>query len=178
MAITINGTGTITGISAGGLPDAIITQPELAAGVAGNGPAFSAYLGSNQSVSSGTFTKLQANTEEFDTASCYDNATNYRFTPTVSGYYQINGNIYINATAGVSNNNVCVIYKNGSRFKDGVLFSGVNGNLFYSTVNALIYFNGSTDYVELYALATGTGTLTFGAGTTNSYFQGFLARAT
>lgn len=30
MAITINGTGTVTGIIAGGLPDAIITQPELA----------------------------------------------------------------------------------------------------------------------------------------------------
>ena len=34
MAITINGTGTITGISAGGLPDAVITAAELESSVA------------------------------------------------------------------------------------------------------------------------------------------------
>lgn len=33
MAIAINGTGTITGISAGGLPDGIITEAELASGI-------------------------------------------------------------------------------------------------------------------------------------------------
>ena len=32
MAITINGTGTITGISAGGLPDGVITSADLASG--------------------------------------------------------------------------------------------------------------------------------------------------
>ena len=32
MAITINGTGTITGISAGGLPDGSITEADLASG--------------------------------------------------------------------------------------------------------------------------------------------------
>jgi hypothetical protein len=32
MAITINGTGTITGISAGGLPDGVITSDDLASG--------------------------------------------------------------------------------------------------------------------------------------------------
>lgn len=35
MAITINGSGTITGVSAGGLPDGIITADELASGVGG-----------------------------------------------------------------------------------------------------------------------------------------------
>ena len=29
MAITINGSGTVTGISAGGLPDGVITRPEM-----------------------------------------------------------------------------------------------------------------------------------------------------
>jgi hypothetical protein len=31
MPITINGSGTVTGISAGGLPDGVITNPDLAA---------------------------------------------------------------------------------------------------------------------------------------------------
>ena len=35
MAITINGSGTISGISAGGLPDGVITADDLAAGVGG-----------------------------------------------------------------------------------------------------------------------------------------------
>jgi len=35
MAITINGSGTVTGITAGGLPDGIITADELASGVGG-----------------------------------------------------------------------------------------------------------------------------------------------
>jgi predicted aconitase with swiveling domain len=61
--------------------------------VSGNMPAFSAYLSSSQTVTSGTWTKVAANTKEFDTASCYDNSTNYRFTPNVAGYYQVNGGI-------------------------------------------------------------------------------------
>jgi hypothetical protein len=43
---------------------------------------------------------------------------------------------------------------------------------------SLVYFNGSTDYVELYVFLTGTGTLTTGSNDANTtYFQGFLARA-
>ena len=35
MAIAINGAGTITGISAGGLPDGVIQSADLASGVGG-----------------------------------------------------------------------------------------------------------------------------------------------
>jgi len=142
-------------------------------------PAFSAYLSTAQSVSNNTFTKLQANTEEFDTASAYDNATNYRFTPLVAGYYQVSGNIAFSATGGIVGNTVAVIYKNGARFKDGNLSgSSSAGGLFYSVVSSLIYFNGTTDYVELYGLLGGSGTLTFGVNSgTQSYFQGSLVRS-
>jgi hypothetical protein len=79
-----------------------------------NGPAFSAYLSSSQSISSSTFTKVQCNTEEFDTNSNYDNATNYRFTPTVAGYYQISGCINFSSTTKAEF--LTTIYKNGSEF--------------------------------------------------------------
>ena len=76
MAITINGTGTITGITAGGLPDAIITQPELATGVAGTGPAFSAYAdATTQTLVTATYTKILFQTEEFDTNNNFANST-------------------------------------------------------------------------------------------------------
>src|SRR5210317_1441292 len=58
-----------------------------------NTPAFEVYLNSNQSISASTYTKVQYNTEILDTDSCYDNATNYRFTPTVSGKYFVYGGI-------------------------------------------------------------------------------------
>ena len=50
-------------------------------------PAFQAYLGSNQSLTSGVLTKANINTEVFDTDSMYDSSTNYRFTPTIAGKY-------------------------------------------------------------------------------------------
>ena len=50
-------------------------------------PSFSARITSNQSVSATTWTKMACATEMWDTDSKYDNTTNYRFTPTVAGYY-------------------------------------------------------------------------------------------
>ena len=52
-------------------------------------PAFSAYLSNNQSISGATWTKVNLNVKVFDTASAFDNTTNYRFQPTVAGYYSV-----------------------------------------------------------------------------------------
>ena len=51
-------------------------------GVGGaNTPAFLARLSSTtQSISNDTYTKIQFNTEVYDTANAYDNSSNYRFT--------------------------------------------------------------------------------------------------
>ena len=171
MAITINGTGTITGITAGGLPDAVITQPDLAANVVGNGPAFSAYPSSTQTVTQSTWTKLACNTEEFDTNSNYD-TTNYRFTPTVAGHYQVIGSASVTTIAQTYSS--LSIYKNGSRVKDGILSS--SSGLYYFSVFALVYLNGSTDYIELYGQTTGA-TPTFSAGPTATYFQASMVRS-
>ena len=47
-----------------------------------NAPYFQAYRGSStQSISAGSWTKVQINTEIVDSANAYDNSTNYRFTP-------------------------------------------------------------------------------------------------
>ena len=52
-----------------------------------NYPAFEAFLVLIKHLSDNATTKIQFNTEVFDTDSCYDNTTNYRFTPTVAGKY-------------------------------------------------------------------------------------------
>jgi hypothetical protein len=173
MPMTFDGSGTITGLAAGGLPDATITQADLAAGVAGTGPAFSAYLGSNQTLSNNTPTKLTINTEEYDTSSAYDNSTNYRFTPLVAGYYQVNAGVAWAAGTGVG---YASVYKNGSPYKQGssTPIGLVSNN---STVAAQVYLNGSTDYVEFYALQNTSSSLAAVNGLSLTYFQASLVRA-
>jgi hypothetical protein len=147
--------------------------------VSGNMPAFSAYASGSQTLSSLTLTKIQFNTEEFDTNSNYDNATNYRFTPTVAGYYQISMTSGV-ATTGSSVANTqltCNIYKNGSSFKFGGQTLLNNTYDMLCTVSTLIYLNGSTDYVEGYLRQISGGSLGTAAGQTVCYFQGVLVRA-
>ena len=120
--------------------------------VSGNMPAFSAYAGATTSVTTGTFTKVALNTTDFDTNSYFDKTTNYRFTPLVAGYYQINASVQMNTT---SQSVLCTIYKNGSAYCWGV--GGYSSSLSATSVaTALIYCNGSTDYIELYCYQ-GTG---------------------
>jgi len=54
---------------------AVVTQAMLGTNVAGNGPAFSAYLSADQTITSSTFTKVQLNAELFDTNSNFDTKT-------------------------------------------------------------------------------------------------------
>jgi len=171
MTITINGSGTITGLSAGGLPDATIQQADLATGVAGTGPAFSAYLSSTQSYSASTFTKATFDTEEFDTN---NNFASSRFTPTVAGYYQITASTFQYPSVGVATVFISQIYKNGSGVKGyrTDVSSSQNG----VPVSGLIYMNGSTDYLEIYVYTAGTSP-SLAPANTNTYFSGFLARA-
>lgn len=118
-------------------------------------PAFAAYATSNQTgVSSGTFTKMQFTSEFFDTNNCFDSTTNYRFTPTVAGYYQVNGTLCTD-TSSVITRTLISLYKNGSSVMRGGDILGGNA----VSLSTVIYMNGSTDYLELYGYATGTGLL-------------------
>jgi len=135
---SVSGSNTLT------LPANTGTVITTASTFGGTGPAFSAYLGSNQSISSATFTKVQCNTEEFDTNSNYDNATNYRFTPTVAGYYQVN--VRTNSTVA-STLLICSLYKNGVEFKRGNDFRVSLNASTGITSSFLLYLNGSTDYI-------------------------------
>lgn len=172
MAITINGTGTITGISAGGLPSATVTQATLATPVAGTGPAFSAYLSTNQTPTNATYTKVQINTKLFDTATCFDTTT-YRFTPTVAGYYQIQAASRLSGT--VPTTYVWAIYKNGANVNELNVTSTITFEA--REVSTLLSMNGTTDYVEFYCYINAASAQTFNAGTATTYFQGYLVRA-
>jgi hypothetical protein len=134
-------------------------------------PAFRAGRASNQSVSSATNTKVQYDNEFFDTNNNYD-TTNYRFTPTVAGYYQINATAQLIATSGTVF--LIVIYKNGAAYQRCSSFYG-SANEFGSAGSALVYCNGSTDYIEVYTYILGTSPYVFG-DLTISTFSGCLIR--
>lgn len=137
-------------------------------------PTFSAYANTPQSVPTSTHTKMAFQVKEFDTNNNYDNTTNYRFTPTVAGYYQISSCIYFgsDSTGAVT----IRIYKNGSAFKNGNIFASSNAGT-AATASALIYFNGSTDYAEIYAYQN-TGSSQSNVGSQNTdYFQAVMVRS-
>jgi hypothetical protein len=165
-----SGTGTLT-IAAPNTNSNYTLNLPAATGtvmVSGNMPAFSAYQSTLQSTTSGVASKIQFQTEEFDTASCFDSTTNYRFTPNVAGYYQISGAVvYAGSTAAI----VPYVYKNGSSYKRGTNPPTSGG----SAMSALVYLNGSTDYVEFYAVSFATQNTSVGID--NTYFQGILVRA-
>lgn len=139
------------------------------------GPVFGGYLASNQTVTSGVVTKVQIDTEEFDSDSVYDNSTNYRFQPDVEGYYQINGSVRAQGSTSTTLD-LILLYKNGSEFKRGnQLAYGIAGAP-QSLISCIVYLNGSTDYLELYCQAVGTGTLNFFGGSALTWFNGVFIR--
>jgi len=176
MALVLNGDGNITGLTAGGLPDASVTQSELAANVVGNGPTFAATrITSDQTGTGSAYVKVQFQSELFDTANCYDNTTNYRFTPNVAGYYLFNATVLNNPSAGSQTQLVTKIYKNGSpvtAFANLVIGGGIGGGTSL-TVTEIFYMNGTTDYAEVYQYSNAT-TPTYQV---SSYFTGFLFKA-
>lgn len=116
------------------------------------GPAFAAQ-GSLISPAVNVSTKAPITTEVFDTNGNYD-AANSRFTPTVAGYYQVNadgGNRVALATFGIyisiMKNNATVFGQGGSTGNDVTFARG--------QASALVYMNGTTDYLEVYLTATG-----------------------
>lgn len=138
-----------------------------------SGPAFSVYLGTNQSISSSTSTKVQFNTENFDTDNCF-NTTNYRFTPTKAGYYQFNTVSLVNGNSGGT---IGITFKkNGSTDITASFDKGDGGN-YVSTVNCVLaYLNGSTDYVEVFAFSGGSAA-TIEAGAALTSFNGVWIRS-
>jgi hypothetical protein len=139
-------------------------------------PAFSAWMTTSYSVTSGSWTKIPFDTEQYDTANAFSTST-YRFTPPVAGYYQINLGLYFSGSASVIRG-IVGFYKNGTLFNLGAMappYTGVNNGVV--TSSTLIYLNGSTDYLEFYGLVNGTSPFFNGDATTGQvWVNGCLLR--
>jgi hypothetical protein len=173
-APAVAGTVTVT------LPAASGTMLTTASTFGGTGPTFSAYANANQTLTSNVATKVILQVEEWDTASAFDSTTNYRFTPTVAGYYQFNAMLRVTAGAVMTDTWVA-LYKNGSVYKRAQELG--NGNVMTNgqiVLSEMCYLNGSTDYVELYALIASSTSPTLDGASGQPFaprFSGFLARS-
>jgi hypothetical protein len=174
LAVTSGGTGVTTSTGTGA--NVLGTSPTITGATitvaATAAPAFSAYQSTGQTVTTSTFTKLSQQTEEFDTNSNFDSTTNYRFTPTVAGYYQINCSFAL--STGDATIFLVSVYKNGSEFKRGVQF-GTGGS--QSVVSVLMYLNGTTDYVESYGYQGSGVSKTSSGSSLSTYFQAAMIRS-
>jgi hypothetical protein len=153
--------------------------PAWAAPASSSGPAFRAYRATtDQSISRQTNTKVQFNGETFDTASCFDSTTNYRFTPNVAGYYQYNWRVNI---GGLTGTQLTELQLNGTRTGRGSM-SGQDGvyNYGVSVGSDILYMNGTTDYVEVYVYveqASGTVFINEDANGADTAFSGVWIRS-
>ena len=149
-----------TTITIGGSGDTVtLGSGATASGFGANTPAFTARITANdQSIGDSVDTKIQFDDEILDTDGCYDNSTNYRFTPTTAGKYFVYGYAYLDSQAGANfDQGRLYIFKNGSAVNQSA--NNMGGNFpeaMTINVNNILDFNGTTDYVELYAWVNDT----------------------
>lgn len=173
IAATANDTPARLAVGANG--ETLVADSSTATGLKwapNSGPTFLAYRYPNQTTTQNAYTKVQFNYETYDTANCFDSTTNYRFTPNVAGYYQINATITGTTLAGEG---YAAIFKNGSEFYQ---FGRRMPQGISSSGGAIIAMNGSTDYVEIffYGAANPTGVEGVSA-TTGCLFSGTWIRS-
>ncbi|MBT2322522.1 hypothetical protein J7E62_09210 [Variovorax paradoxus] len=141
-----------------------------------NGPAFGAWRSGGQTWPNNTYAQIVLNTEEYDTASCF-NTANGRFTPNVPGYYQISGVLTEVCFGGTLTNAQVHLWKNGAIYKRGGV-SLVAQPLVSLSVAALIPLNGTTDYVTLagFGIVSAGVPEASGGSATETWMTGYLAR--
>jgi len=135
-------------------------------------PAFEAYPSADLSVASGATVKVVANTERFDEGSCYDNSTNYRFTPNLAGRYFC----YCSYTYNLTDGNlglVAELRKNGSAVLSAKHPAHANQNYLTGVCHGVIEFNGSSDYLEFFTATDSGSTRTLASDSQRTYFGAY-----
>ena len=184
IAGDVNGTGVFTIAAPNGNTNRTITLPDEAGtllstatpGVPIGGPAFSAYQSAAQTITSSTGTKVRFQTKEFDTNACFDATTNYRFTPTVAGYYQVTSSMFFNLGVTALSTSI-QIFKNSSTVKSVNTGTTSANGWFTPNITALIYMNGSTDFLEVYIIQYSGAAQNLTASANTTYFQAALVRS-
>ena len=158
-----NGTSALSSSSTLTYDGSTLFAPNL------QGPTFRAYASTGTVISANTTVKIIFDTSSYDTNSNYS-TSNYRFTPTVAGYYQISMGVRPASSTGET---AVYMYKNGSNY--ATLYDATITGLYSTSSSNLVQMNGSTDYIEIYMYSQLGGTTPTGSAT--MYFSGVLVRS-
>jgi len=131
---------------------------------------FSAYLSSNQTLTTGTWTKVLFNTENFDGDGEYDNATNYRFTATNAGYYFIGGVARFTALGTDIVFGVALNKNSGTYLNVNMANEDASANRALDIF--IIVYLAANDYVELEARQDSGGNANVEGGANKTIFFG------
>ena len=133
-----------------------------------NTPAFSVYRSGTQAISASTATKVQYNTESFDTDNTFDSSTNYRYTPAFSGKSFLVGSIRLYGTDDF-NNYTLEIYKNGT-----AILRQQNSHWHYESAQVSgIVTHDNDDYFEVFVTQQSGSSLDVMSGSEITYFMGY-----
>ena len=136
-----------------------------------NSPIFYAHNQNSQTISTGTHTVVQFDTDsatgDFDPDSKF-NTSNYRFTPAVAGYYLLYTQIALYDNNDFDNFR-CAIRKNAGAIVRARIVHKDNG-----TINAMtIVYSDTDDYFDCEVYHDKGSNLSLTTGYENTYFTGF-----
>ena len=125
------------------------------------------YRSSNQTITTGTYTKVQFNAEVFDTLTEFDSSTNHRYVAGTAGIYLLNSTLMY-ADMGDTLDMICEIRVNNTAV---ATFDHKSSSTNYESVAVTVVQNlSASDYVEVFTKHMhGADRLLF-SGQQNTYF--------
>lgn len=134
-------------------------------------PSFRAYVSGAQNMTT-TKAKVTFDAETFDTDGDFDSSTNYRHTPQTAGKYLYHCSLQVQSLTDAKSV-LLYIRKNGSDVTQFRTHQS-GSDMLNISVTDIIDMNGSTDYVEIWAQHTDTGSKAITNDTDTSYVTGVL----
>lgn len=137
-------------------------------GSSNNGNAMRMHLAAAYTLGTAqTLYKIPFDTQDFDTSGNSVDVTNHRITPKQAGYYYVTANIGATTSSAVAT----AIYKNGVAEIQGEQGQGNSGNNYAAAVaSGVVYCNGTTDYVEVWASSL-VGNVALASGASSNTFS-------
>ena len=159
-------------ISIGESGDTINLAGSAYAVAGANTPSFLVTISGTQSISNSTYTKVQFNSEVYDTDNTFDSSTNYRFTPAVAGKYQLSFGTLLTSMENDEKLQL-QIRKNGSELAydpQQRFYSTNSGGETVTGQTNLVVESDTDDYFEAWIFHTEGGSRDLGQ---YSYFSGY-----
>lgn len=169
-------TGDAVPVANGGTGATTAAAARTAIGVAQDGPRFRAYLPAQTIFLNNTVVTVPLSAETFDPSNAFDATTNYRFQPTVAGYYDLKWSIVMGGTGNVMTRSVGLLMKNGAERSRASFAAPTAYTQMGLQGGDVMFLNGTTDYVELAAYGTvSSGTPVLEGVLNSTSAQTFLA---